>query len=86
MEAVGEVSHQARSGRLIVRVRRPLKPGTILIDDKGRRVGRVVELIGPVRAPYASCEPLTERVRRIIGRKVFVREVKGRFGDRPRRG
>lgn len=25
-----------------------------MVDEKGRKVGRVVELIGPVRSPYAS--------------------------------
>jgi RNA-binding protein len=46
--------HQAKSGRLIVRLSREVRSGVIILDDKGRRLGKVVELIGPVRAPYAS--------------------------------
>jgi len=51
---VGVLLHQARSGRLIVRLSRELKPGAVLFDEKGRKLGKVVELIGPTRAPYAS--------------------------------
>jgi RNA-binding protein len=51
---VGTSSHLARSGRLIIRLSREVKPGAFLLDDAGRRLGRIVELIGPVRAPYAS--------------------------------
>jgi len=46
--------HQAKSGRLVVRLTREVRPGALVLDEKGRRLGRVVELIGPVRAPYAS--------------------------------
>jgi len=46
--------HQAKSGRLIVRLTREVRPGVPILDDRGRSLGRVVELIGPVRAPYAS--------------------------------
>jgi RNA-binding protein len=46
--------HQAKSGRLIIRLSREVRPGVPILDEKGRRLGKVVELIGPVRAPYAS--------------------------------
>ncbi len=31
------------------------------MDDKGRRLGRVLEIIGPVRAPYASVAAASSR-------------------------
>ena len=40
---------------------RELKPGAMLVDEKGRRLGRVAELIGPVKGPYASVVPSTNR-------------------------
>jgi len=51
---VGILSHQAKSGRLIVRLTKEVRPGSVLLDDGGRKLGRIVELIGPVRSPYAS--------------------------------
>ena len=72
---VGEVMHLARSGRLIVKLNPAgadrVKPGELLIDGSGKRVGRVIELLGPVRTPYASVIPMTDRTSRLVGSKVF---------------
>jgi RNA-binding protein len=72
---VGEVMHLARSGRLIVKLKTTdgdrIKPGELLIDGSGRKVGRVVELLGPVSSPYASVIPMTDRTSRLAGSKVF---------------
>ncbi|MDG6914791.1 MAG: hypothetical protein JRN23_03075 [Nitrososphaerota archaeon] len=73
MQEVGEVLHRARSGRLIVRLERRVEPGSILLDPKGRKAAKVVELIGPVSKPYASAAPLTERADTgKQGRKLFL--------------
>lgn len=61
MQEVGEVLHRARSGRLIVRLTQKVEPGSFLLDSKGRKTARVVELIGPVARPYASAAPASER-------------------------
>ena len=61
MQKVGVLVHQAKSGRLIVRLSEDVKPGAILLDEKGRKLGKVVELIGPVKAPYASIAPASSR-------------------------
>ena len=70
---IGEVLHLAKSGRIIVKVRQgaAANPGQLLVDATGRRVGKVVELLGPVRAPYASVIPLTDKPSRLAGSKVF---------------
>ncbi|MDV3243987.1 MAG: Gar1/Naf1 family protein [Nitrososphaerales archaeon] len=62
MLQVGIILHQAKSGRLIVRLSREVKPGAFILDDKGKRLGKVLELIGPVRAPYASVVLSTSRL------------------------
>jgi RNA-binding protein len=54
--------HQAKSGRLIVRLSREVRPGVPILDGKGNRLGKVVELIGPVRAPYASVAVTSSRI------------------------
>ena len=85
-DEVGEVMHLARSGRLIVKLKNTtdndrIKPGELLIDSSGRRVGRVVELLGPVSSPYASVIPMTERTSKLAGSKVF----NGGFAKMPRK-
>jgi RNA-binding protein len=84
VDDVGEIMHLARSGRLIVKLNTrgvdKVKPGELLIDGSGRKVGRVVELLGPVRTPYASVILMTDRTSRLIGSKVFS----GGFAKMPR--
>ncbi len=60
MEKIGEIVHLAKSGRLIVKVEENINQNLIgqsLIDDKGSKVGKIIELIGPVKSPYASVIP-----------------------------
>ena len=61
MLQVGIILHRAKSGRLIIRMSRELRTGAMILDDEGKRLGKVVELIGPVRAPYASVSLSTGR-------------------------
>jgi len=59
---VGVLLHQAKSGRLIVRLSREIRPGVFLYDDNRRKLGKVVELIGPVKSPYASVAVVSSRL------------------------
>ena len=73
MIEVGEVMHQAKSGRMIIKLRDKVRVGDVLLDAKGKKVAKVMELIGPVDSPYASAIPLTDRVKRYVGSKVYLR-------------
>ena len=71
---IGEVMHLAKSGRLIIKLNAAgasIRAGELLVDGSGKRVGKVVELIGPVSAPYASVIPMTDRTSRLVGTKIF---------------
>lgn len=74
MQEVGEVLHLARSGRIIVQLTKLVDEGQILCDEKSGRVAKVMELIGPVRKPYASATPLTNNIKKYTGKKVFAIE------------
>lgn len=69
----GEVIHIAKSGRLILKIGKgiDLKPGENLFDDEGKKVGRVTELIGLVKAPYASVLLVDSRIKGTSGSKLF---------------
>ncbi len=62
MFQVGILLHQAKSGRLIVRLSREVRPGVSILDQNGKKLGRVIELIGPVKAPYASVAVVSSRI------------------------
>jgi len=63
--------HQAKSGRLIVKLSREIRPGILLYDGDRRKLGKVVELIGPVKSPYASVAVASSRLGR-AGDPAFV--------------
>jgi len=74
---IGEVLHLARSGRLIVKLNPSCgfsKIGQLLFDNEGTKIGRIIELIGSVRAPFASVLPDTKSSNKISGMKVFESE------------
>jgi len=59
---VGTLLHQAKSGRLIVKLSQEIRPGVFIFDQGNRKLGRVVELIGPVKSPYASVAVVSSRL------------------------
>ncbi len=66
--------HLAGSGRVIIQLSDELSEGVILCDEKGTRVAKVMELIGPVKRPFASATPLTNNIKKYIGKSVFAVE------------
>ena len=52
MEESGEVMHLAKSGRLIVKLGtagKETKSGELLVDENGKRIGKVIEVINRCR-------------------------------------
>ena len=66
--------HLAGSSRVIIQLSKELVEGQILCDDKGTRVAKVMELIGPIKKPFASAMPLTNNINKFIGKRVFMFE------------
>jgi len=71
LEEVGKVIRFANSGRLIIKIRIKLNPGTILFDEKRNKIAKVLDLIGSTKYAYASAIPLMDKVK-ILGSKVYV--------------
>ncbi|NAL77246.1 H/ACA ribonucleoprotein complex subunit GAR1 [Nitrososphaera sp. AFS] len=89
LDEVGEVMHLAKSNRIIVRIlstrSKDIRPGEVLVDEKNKIIGKVVELIGPVLSPYASLIPLTERTNKILGVRLYRRKVTSKFTPKRKR-
>ena len=78
--------HLASSGRVIVQLTQKLDEGQVLCDKKGTKVAKVMELIGPVKRPFASATPLTNNIKKFIGQSVFtLAQVPGNEKNRRRR-
>ncbi len=63
--------HLAGSGRVVIQLSKEIGEGTILCDRKGTKVAKVMEVIGPVKRPFASATPLTNNITRYVGDSVF---------------
>ncbi|MGI0097043.1 MAG: H/ACA ribonucleoprotein complex subunit GAR1 [Nitrosopumilaceae archaeon] len=72
MQEVGEIMHLANSGRVIIRLSKTLEEGQIICDEKSSKIAKVTEMIGPIGKPYASAIPLTNNVKKYVGKKVFA--------------
>lgn len=53
-QRIGEVLHRSKTGKLIVRLQAEAIIGQPVLDKRGKRVGQVFDIFGPVAAPYAS--------------------------------
>jgi rRNA processing protein Gar1 len=58
---------------VIVKLSAEPREGQVLVDSKGRAVGRVTEIFGPVKGAYASLMTRNDRVEGLVGEKVFSR-------------
>jgi RNA-binding protein len=74
LQEVGEIMHLAGSGRVIIQLSKEVVEGQILCDEKGTRVAKVNEMIGPVSRPFASATPLTNNIKKYIGKSIFASE------------
>ncbi len=68
---IGMAMHVAKSGRLVIKAKGEVRAGETVFDEKGRTVGKVLEVIGPTRAPYLTVIPANEESKRVIGRLVY---------------
>ncbi len=73
MQEIGTIIRRARSGMVIVKLSNEPREGQVLVDSRGRAVGRVTEVFGPVKGAYASLLTRNDRAEGLIGEKVFSR-------------
>jgi RNA-binding protein len=81
MRRLGKVLHLTPRG-LVLRVEQLPKLGQAAYDKGGERIGRVLDLFGPVAAPYAVIRPdrglnLT-KLNELIGRDIYMGERYGK--------
>ncbi len=74
---IGTVMHISRSsGNLILESSRNAKIGETVTDSKGKRVGVVFDVFGPVDSPYSSVRTRNNNPERLIGAKLFSGQMK----------
>ena len=71
-EILGSALHVSKnSGNLIVRTEQEVQIGENVYDKRGKKVGRVFDIFGPVDRPYVAIKGIGE-VDRLVGKTVYV--------------
>lgn len=74
---IGTVMHISKSSRnLILESSRNAKIGETVTDSRGKRVGVVFDVFGPVDSPYASVRTRIKNPEQLIGTELFSGQMK----------
>ena len=79
MKKVGKVAIIARNGKLLIKSSKPQRIGTPVVDQQIKRLGKIVDVIGPVRAPYIVVNT------KGLGKKLKVGDVLYLMDKQPQR-
>jgi len=74
---VGSVLHISHSsGNLILKSKTNVTIGESVRDNKGKRVGTIFDIFGPINDPYISIKTRTSNPERLVGTALYVRARK----------
>lgn len=72
-DRVGIVSHISKSsGNLILRAERDVNIGDTILDSKGKRIGNIFDVFGPVEAPFLAVKSRIKDPEKLIGKGLFL--------------
>lgn len=81
MQVRGKALHTTSRG-LVVQAGQSPKQGQTALDSAGRRIGRVFDIFGPVKSPYAVIRPASgvsmTDLRKLIGSDIFMEDRYGK--------
>ncbi|MEW5936565.1 MAG: Gar1/Naf1 family protein [Candidatus Thermoplasmatota archaeon] len=72
MKPIGTVATIAHNGHLIVRARFAPDEGCFGYDSRGRVLGRIIRVFGPVSAPFVAILPARRQSLALMGAEAFV--------------
>ena len=75
MQSAGKVMRFSSTGTLIIRSDVAPQIGLAVCDMRGRDIGRIIRITGPVNRPYTIVKPLKdipEGINRLIGKEVYI--------------
>jgi RNA-binding protein len=72
-QRLGTVLHvSSSSGNLILKADGSVKIGDVVVDGRGKKIGSVFDLFGPVSAPFVAVRPRVESPEKCVGEPLFV--------------
>jgi RNA-binding protein len=74
---VGTSSHiSSSSGNLILRAERQVKIGEAIADSRGKQIGHVFDVFGPVEAPFIAVKTKMKDPEKLLGEDFFLGKKK----------
>ena len=73
MKFLGNISHLANSGKLIVKTTKTPPAGAFVFTNDKQKIGKVYSIFGPVKNPYVSVN---------LFRSVNRRDLESRHGEK----
>lgn len=74
---VGTLSHiSSSSGNLILRAERQVKIGEAIADSRGKQIGQVFDIFGPVEAPFIAVKTRLKDPEKLLGEDLFFGKKK----------
>ena len=76
-DRVGSSSHiSSSSGNLILRAERQIKIGEAIADSRGKQIGHVFDVFGPVEAPFIAVKTKMKDPEKLLGEDLFFGKKK----------
>jgi len=75
LKLIGEIENVSYNGLWLIRSDAAPKIGSTVFNQQKKKVGRIVNVIGPVSRPYILVRPVgtvSENQLQIIGEKVYI--------------
>ncbi len=52
-----------------------IKPGLNVSDNHEKKIGKISEILGPIKTPYASIIPFIQKRNKLTGTKVYFHDT-----------
>jgi RNA-binding protein len=72
LQRLGKVISVTPSQSLVVKIDKPLRLGTSVIDENLKVVGRIFDIIGPVSSPYAVVRVSIKDPEKLSNKQLYV--------------
>jgi RNA-binding protein len=72
MKSLGSAISISASGKLVVRSEKTPRMGSEVKDKEGRKIGKVVQIIGPVKKPFILIKPRGKSPEKHVGKGLFL--------------
>ncbi len=72
MKKVGRIIHYTKYRLFVVEANEAISLNNSVFDDRKRKIGIVVDVIGPINKPYLVLKPLVDKPEKYVGKEVYV--------------